>query len=147
MPQYNPPLRDMQFVMHEVLDVVAELKALPEHADVDADTINAVLEEGGKFAAAVVAPLNQSGDAEGCTLDRAGVAQEACVVVQREDQAMHLEQHLRRVGVGIQVAFLAGHTDRAQQGVVPGLHHRDQGVAHWARPVGLGTAELFEALN
>jgi alkylation response protein AidB-like acyl-CoA dehydrogenase len=70
MPHYQPPLRDMQFVMHEVLDVVAELKALPVHADVDADTINAVLEEGGKFAAAVIAPLNQSGDAEGCTLDR-----------------------------------------------------------------------------
>ena len=71
MPHYNPPLRDMQFVMHEVLGVVAELQALPAHADVDADTINAVLEEGGKFAATVVAPLNQSGDAEGCTLDRA----------------------------------------------------------------------------
>jgi alkylation response protein AidB-like acyl-CoA dehydrogenase len=70
MPQYNPPLRDLQFVMHEVLGVVAELQALPAHAEVDADTINAVLEEGGKFAAAVVAPLNQSGDAEGCTLDR-----------------------------------------------------------------------------
>jgi len=47
MPQYNPPLRDMQFVLHEVLHVVDELKALPTHADVDADTINAVLEEAG----------------------------------------------------------------------------------------------------
>ncbi len=71
MPQYTPPLRDMQFVMHEVLDVVGELKALPPHADVDADTINAVLEEGGKFALNVIAPLNLSGDDEGCTLDRA----------------------------------------------------------------------------
>jgi alkylation response protein AidB-like acyl-CoA dehydrogenase len=71
MPQYTPPLRDLQFVMHEVLDVVAELKALPAHADIDADTINAVLEEGGKFAAEVLAPLNQGGDAEGCRLDTA----------------------------------------------------------------------------
>ena len=71
MPQYTPPLRDMQFLMHEVLDVVAELKALPAHAEVDADTINAVLEEGGKFASQVLAPLNQSGDEEGCTLDQA----------------------------------------------------------------------------
>ncbi|HZT55797.1 MAG TPA: acyl-CoA dehydrogenase N-terminal domain-containing protein, partial [Burkholderiaceae bacterium] len=70
MPQYNPPLRDMQFVMHELLNVVDELKALPAHADIDADTINAVLEEGGKFAATVVAPLNQSGDEEGCMLDK-----------------------------------------------------------------------------
>ena len=71
MPTYTPPLRDMQFVMHEVLNVVDELKMLPAHADIDADTINAVLEEGGKFAAEVIAPLNQSGDAEGCTLDKA----------------------------------------------------------------------------
>ncbi|MCV2359533.1 acyl-CoA dehydrogenase C-terminal domain-containing protein [Paucibacter sp. TC2R-5] len=71
MPIYNPPLRDMQFVMHEVLNVVDELKMLPAHADIDADTINAVLEEGGKFAAEVLAPLNLSGDSEGCKLDKA----------------------------------------------------------------------------
>ena len=70
MPQYTPPLRDMQFVMHEVLGVVDQLRALPAHADIDADTINAVLEEGGKFAATVVAPINQSGDEEGCVLDK-----------------------------------------------------------------------------
>ena len=50
MPQYTPPLRDMQFVLHEVLDAVGTLRPLPAHAEVDADTINAVLEEGGKFA-------------------------------------------------------------------------------------------------
>ena len=71
MATYTPPLRDMQFLMHEVLNVVEELKTLPKHAEVDADTINAVLEEGGKFAAEVVFPLNQSGDEEGCTLDKA----------------------------------------------------------------------------
>ncbi len=70
MPIYNPPLRDMQFVMHEVLRVEDELKVLPAHAETDADTINAVLEEGGKFAAEVAFPLNISGDAEGCTLDK-----------------------------------------------------------------------------
>lgn len=71
MPQYTPPMRDMQFVMHELLNVVDELKMLPGHEDIDADTINAVLEEGGKFAATVIAPINLSGDAEGCTLDKA----------------------------------------------------------------------------
>jgi len=70
MPVYNPPLRDMQFVLHELLDVRSALQAMPKHADVDADTINAVLEEGGKFAAEVVFPLNISGDAQGCKLDR-----------------------------------------------------------------------------
>lgn len=71
MPQYTPPLRDLHFVLHELLNVADELKMLPKHADIDADTINAVLEEAGKFAAGVVAPLNQSGDIEGCTLDKA----------------------------------------------------------------------------
>ncbi|MEO8280762.1 MAG: acyl-CoA dehydrogenase C-terminal domain-containing protein [Ideonella sp.] len=70
MPQYNPPLRDMQFVMHEVLMLGDALKELPRHAEIDADTINAVIEEGGKFATNVLFPLNQSGDAEGCTLDK-----------------------------------------------------------------------------
>ena len=70
MPQYNPPLRDMQFVLHEVLNVVDELKVMPRHADIDVDTFNAVLEEGGKFASEVIFPINLSGDAEGCTLDK-----------------------------------------------------------------------------
>jgi hypothetical protein len=70
MPQYNPPLRDMQFVMHELLHAVDELKMLPAHRDIDADTMNSVLEEGGKFAAQVVFPLNVSGDRQGCTLDK-----------------------------------------------------------------------------
>ena len=70
MPTYTPPLRDMQFVLHELLDVNSALQAMPRHADVDADTINAVLEEGGKFAAEVVFPLNISGDQQGCKLDR-----------------------------------------------------------------------------
>jgi alkylation response protein AidB-like acyl-CoA dehydrogenase len=70
MPQYNPPLRDMQFVIHELFRATEELKAIPRHADVDADTINQVLEEGGKFAAEVTFPLNRIGDEQGCTLDQ-----------------------------------------------------------------------------
>ncbi|MGV3498079.1 MAG: acyl-CoA dehydrogenase family protein, partial [Hydrogenophaga sp.] len=70
MPVYTPPLRDMQFLMHEVFHAVDELKACPKHAEIDADTINAVLEEGGKFAAEVTFPLNISGDEEGCVLDK-----------------------------------------------------------------------------
>ncbi|WP_399683293.1 acyl-CoA dehydrogenase C-terminal domain-containing protein [Xenophilus sp.] len=70
MPTYTPPLRDMQFVLHEVFNVADEFKAMPAHAETDADTINAVLEEAGKFAAEVTFPLNISGDTEGCTLDK-----------------------------------------------------------------------------
>ncbi len=70
MTIYNAPLRDMQFVMHEVLNVTAELAPITKYADADIDTINAVLEEGAKFATEVLLPLNISGDQEGCTLDK-----------------------------------------------------------------------------
>jgi alkylation response protein AidB-like acyl-CoA dehydrogenase len=69
MPVYTPPLRDMQFVIHEVFHLADELRPCPRHADIDADTINAVLEEGGKFAAEVAFPLNRIGDEQGCRLD------------------------------------------------------------------------------
>jgi len=71
MPHYTPPLRDMKFVLHELIQVVDHLKTLPRHADIDAATIDAILEEGGKFAAEVLAPINQSGDEQGCVLDKA----------------------------------------------------------------------------
>jgi alkylation response protein AidB-like acyl-CoA dehydrogenase len=70
MAQYTPPLRDMQFVLHELLDASSELKRLPKHADIDAETINAVLEGAGQFAAEVIFPLNISGDEQGCQLDK-----------------------------------------------------------------------------
>ncbi|PTB18721.1 acyl-CoA dehydrogenase [Trinickia symbiotica] len=73
MGQYAAPLRDMQFVLHELLDVEAELKGMPRHAELDADTINQVLEEAGKFCEEVLFPLNQSGDQEGCVYEGEGV--------------------------------------------------------------------------
>ena len=45
--QYKAPQRDMQFVMHELLNAGEELKPMARYAEVDADTMNAVLEEGG----------------------------------------------------------------------------------------------------
>ncbi len=71
MPGYRAPLRDMQFVLHELLHVEQALAQLPAHAELDADTINQVLEEGGKFAADILFPLNQSGDRAGCQFDAA----------------------------------------------------------------------------
>ncbi|MGZ3238787.1 MAG: acyl-CoA dehydrogenase C-terminal domain-containing protein [Burkholderiaceae bacterium] len=71
MGQYIAPLRDMQFVLHELLHVEEELKQLPKHAEIDADIINQVLEEGGKFTSEVLFPLNHSGDREGCHYDQA----------------------------------------------------------------------------
>jgi alkylation response protein AidB-like acyl-CoA dehydrogenase len=72
MPKYTPPLRDMKFVLHEMLNVERELKVIPQHADIDADTIDTVLEAGGKFCAEVLQPLNAIGDREGCKLNADG---------------------------------------------------------------------------
>ncbi|MDP3844479.1 MAG: acyl-CoA dehydrogenase C-terminal domain-containing protein [Oxalobacteraceae bacterium] len=70
MGQYIAPLRDMQFVLHELLHVEDALKQMPKHADIDAGIINQVLEEGAKFTSAVLFPLNHSGDREGCHHDK-----------------------------------------------------------------------------
>ena len=69
MGQYIAPVRDMQFVLHELLQVEQEMKQMPDYAEVDADIINQVLEEGAKFTSEVLFPLNQSGDREGCKFD------------------------------------------------------------------------------
>ncbi|HET9823174.1 MAG TPA: acyl-CoA dehydrogenase C-terminal domain-containing protein [Burkholderiaceae bacterium] len=75
MPIYTPPLRDLRFVLHELLDAVPTLQShCATFSDLDVDTVNAVLEEGGKFAAEVLQPLNLPGDQQGCTLDRASHA-------------------------------------------------------------------------
>jgi len=67
MADYQAPLRDMRFVLEEVLDAPAQWARLPALAGVaDVDTAAAVLEEAGKLTAATIAPLNRSGDEEGC---------------------------------------------------------------------------------
>ncbi len=65
MPSYNAPLRDMRFVMDEVFDFAGSYAA---HGLTDAtpDLVDAVLEESAKFASEVLAPLNRTGDEEGC---------------------------------------------------------------------------------
>ena len=71
MGQYVAPIRDMQFVLHEFLNVTEEFKNLPAYQEIDADIINQVLEEGAKFTQEVLFPLNHSGDREGCHYDAA----------------------------------------------------------------------------
>jgi len=63
---YTPPLRDMRFVLEELLDAPAQLAALPRHAEFDLALMQQVLAEAARFAAEVVAPLNATGDREGC---------------------------------------------------------------------------------
>ena len=67
MPSYTAPIKDMQFVLHDVLQVTAS--DVPGYADLDAGFTAAVLEEAGKLASEVLAPLNAVGDREGCRLE------------------------------------------------------------------------------
>lgn len=73
MARYTPPLRDIRFVMHELLDVEGTLKTLPPYAETSRELIDQVIEEGGKFCAEVLFPLNRSGDEEGCRWSEGGV--------------------------------------------------------------------------
>jgi alkylation response protein AidB-like acyl-CoA dehydrogenase len=65
MPIYNAPVRDMKFLLHEVLDF-AKMKDYPAFSEVDGDLADAILEEGAKFAEGVLHPLNEVGDKHGC---------------------------------------------------------------------------------
>ena len=66
MPTYKAPLRDLQFVMHEVLNSEAHYAAIGAE-DATPDMIDAIIGEAGKFCEEVLAPLNKVGDDEGCT--------------------------------------------------------------------------------
>ena len=68
MSSYNAPIRDMQFVMRELADLEA-VAALPGCEDASPDVVDAILEEAGKFANGVLAPLNRAGDTIGAKWD------------------------------------------------------------------------------
>ncbi|MBO6882246.1 MAG: acyl-CoA dehydrogenase C-terminal domain-containing protein [Marivita sp.] len=67
MPSYTAPLKDMQFILHDVLN--ASEQDIPGYAELDRDFTGAVIEEAGKLASDVLMPLNAVGDTEGCVLE------------------------------------------------------------------------------
>ena len=73
MPTYTAPIRDMRFVVYELFGAADTLTALPGYEEASADLIDAVLEECGKLCEGVLAPINQSGDEEGCRFDDGAV--------------------------------------------------------------------------
>ena len=68
MPEYKAPLRDMRFLIDEVFDFHGRYQALGA-SDATPDMVAAILDEGSKFCEQVLAPLNRSGDEEGCHFD------------------------------------------------------------------------------
>ena len=66
MPTYTAPARDARFILNEVLEL-ASYGNLPGFESATPDIIDTVIGEGGRFCQEVLAPLNRSGDEEGCT--------------------------------------------------------------------------------
>jgi len=67
MSDYNAPIDDMRFVLNELADLEG-IAALPGYQEATPDLVSAVLEEAGKLARDVLAPLNQVGDTQGSKL-------------------------------------------------------------------------------
>jgi alkylation response protein AidB-like acyl-CoA dehydrogenase len=73
MTQYKAPLRDMRFLMNEVLDYPAHYASLPNGKDADPEMVDAILDGAAQLCEDVLAPLNHSGDIEGCHFENGAV--------------------------------------------------------------------------
>ena len=67
MPSYTAPVKDMQFLLHDVLKISEA--DIPGYADLDRSFTEAVLDEAAKVAQDILTPLNVVGDVEGCVLE------------------------------------------------------------------------------
>ncbi len=119
MPSYIAPTKDMQFVLHDVLNVTEQ--SIPGYEDLDADFTSAILEEAGKLSSEVLAPLNVVGDTEGCTLENGVV----------------------RTPTGFKAAF-----DQIREGGWPGLDMPEEfGGQNMPCVIGTAVGEMFSASN
>ena len=119
MPTYTAPIKDMQFVLHDLLKI--SQSDIPGYADLEADFTAAILGEAGKLTGDVLAPLNAVGDREGCVLENGVV----------------------RTPTGFKAAF-----DQVRDGGWPGLDMPEQ-YGGQGMPYIIGTAvgEMFSSAN
>ena len=68
MTTYKAPIRDMQFVMQDLLNFEKHYQSLPACDEVNQELIDAILGEASKFSEEVLAPLNVVGDEAGCKM-------------------------------------------------------------------------------
>ncbi|WP_295317511.1 acyl-CoA dehydrogenase C-terminal domain-containing protein [Roseobacter sp.] len=119
MPSYTPPVKDMQFVLHNVLNITGQ--ETPGYSDLEADFTSAILEEAGKLTSEVLAPLNVVGDTEGCKLENGVV----------------------RTPTGFKAAF-----DQVREGGWPGLDMPEQyGGQDMPYVIGTAVGEMFSSAN
>ncbi|QJF52180.1 acyl-CoA dehydrogenase C-terminal domain-containing protein [Roseobacter ponti] len=119
MPSYTPPVKDMQFILHNVLNITGQ--ETPGYSDLEADFTSAILEEAGKLTSEVLAPLNVVGDTEGCKLENGVV----------------------RTPSGFKAAF-----DQVREGGWPGLDMPEQyGGQDMPYVIGTAVGEMFSSAN
>jgi alkylation response protein AidB-like acyl-CoA dehydrogenase len=119
MPIYTAPVKDAQFILHEVLKITAS--SVPGYSDLEPDFTGAILEEAGKISTEVLHPLNVVGDTEGCTLENGVV----------------------RTPKGFKAAF-----DQLRTGGWPGLDMPEQyGGQYMPYVIGTAVGEMFSGSN
>ena len=119
MPSYTAPVKDLQFVLHEVLK--ASASDISGYSELEPDFTAAVLKEAGKICSDVLAPLNAVGDKEGCSLENGVV----------------------RVPTGFKEAF-----DQVREGGWTGLDMPEEyGGQNMPYVLGTAVGEMFSASN
>ena len=119
MPSYTAPTKDLQFVLHDVLNITGS--TIPGYNELEADFTSAILEEAGKLTSEVLAPLNVVGDQEGCRLENGVVY----------------------TPKGFKEAF-----EQVKEGGWPGLDMPEQyGGQNMPYVVGTAVGEMFSASN
>lgn len=73
MVAFTAPQRDIEFLLFDLFGMESTWANTPALADVSAELARAVVNEGGRIASEVLAPLNQSGDEEGCRIEDGAV--------------------------------------------------------------------------
>jgi alkylation response protein AidB-like acyl-CoA dehydrogenase len=73
MATYKAPLRDIRFLLNNVFAAEQLFASMPDTAEITDDLIAAIVEEAGKIAEGLLAPINSSGDAEGCHFEKGTV--------------------------------------------------------------------------
>ena len=94
MSEYRAPLKDMEFILNNVLEV--QNSKIPGYKDLDNEFLVSILKEAGKICSDVLFPLNQIGDSEGCVLEKLLTKSEKTdgqllIAIQNmEDKAFHI---------------------------------------------------------
>ncbi len=68
MPLIQAPIKDIQFISEQVLDLDSHYKKLPKHNDMDAETFETIVDEAAKFLYEYAGPLNRNSDEQGCSI-------------------------------------------------------------------------------